>query len=92
MEWVGVIIGALLAGCIVGPLARLFMPGKQDISIWMTILLGAIGAFVGGMLAELLGVGETAGIDWIQWALEIGAAALFVGLYLSRKRGSSVSA
>ena len=32
--WIGTIIGALFAGIIIGPLARLVMPGKQDIGIF----------------------------------------------------------
>lgn len=36
----GTIIGALIAGIIIGPLARLALPGKQNISVGMTILLG----------------------------------------------------
>ena len=38
--WIGTIIGALFAGIIIGPLARLVMPGKQDIGIFATIVAG----------------------------------------------------
>lgn len=44
------IIVALLLGIIIGPLARLVMPGKQDISLVMTIVLGALGALLGAWL------------------------------------------
>ena len=40
------LIAALVAGVIVGPLARLILPGKQNISIIATILVGIIAAFV----------------------------------------------
>lgn len=80
---IGTLIGALFAGLIIGPLARLFMPGKQDISIFGTIISGAVGALVGGGAASLLGVGDTSGIDWIQLALSVGAGALAVTGYIA---------
>ncbi|MGC5584285.1 GlsB/YeaQ/YmgE family stress response membrane protein [Ornithinimicrobium sp. W1679] len=51
---IGTIITALIAGLIVGPLARLVLPGKQNISIPMTILLGAVGALLGSFLGSLV--------------------------------------
>ena len=43
----GTIIGSIITGAIIGALARVFMPGRQNISIIWTIILGAVGAFVG---------------------------------------------
>jgi uncharacterized membrane protein YeaQ/YmgE (transglycosylase-associated protein family) len=83
MEFVWTIIGAVFAGIIIGPLARLVMPGKQDIGLFPTIGAGAVGALVGGFVAQLLGVGDTGGIDWIKLALQIAAAAAAVVGYLS---------
>ena len=80
------IIGALIAGIIVGPLARLVLPGKQTISLGMTILLGAIGALVGGFIAQALGVGDTDGIDWLKLAIQVGVAAIVVVIYGSMSR------
>lgn len=51
---IGFIITMLVVGLIAGALARLIVPGKQDISIPMTILLGVIGSFVGGFLGYLI--------------------------------------
>ena len=51
MDWLGTIIASLLAGIIIGPLARLVLPGRQNISLGMTILIGAVGAFLGGLIA-----------------------------------------
>ena len=83
MEWVWTIIGALFAGIIIGPLARLVMPGKQDISLFGTILSGAVGALLGGAAATLLGVGDTSGIDWIKLVLQVAAGALAVTGYIA---------
>lgn len=50
---ISTIIAALVAGCIVGPLARLILPGKQNLSVGMTILLGAVGSLLGSFLGSL---------------------------------------
>ena len=73
--------GGLIAGIIIGPLARLVLPGKQNISIGMTILIGAVGAILGGFLADAIGVGDTDGIDWIKLAIQVGVAAVVVLIY-----------
>ena len=80
---ISTIVGALLAGIIIGPLARLVVPGKQDISLIATVLIGAVGALVGGLLAGLLGVGDTNGIDWIQLILSVVAGAAAVTGYIA---------
>ena len=50
----GLIVSIIVIGLIAGALARLVVPGKQDISILMTIVLGIVGSFVGGFLGYLL--------------------------------------
>ncbi len=50
----GLIISIIVIGLIAGALARLVVPGKQDISIPMTIALGIVGSFVGGFLGYLI--------------------------------------
>lgn len=50
----GLIISLIIIGLIAGALARLVIPGKQDLSIPMTILIGVIGSFVGGFLGYLV--------------------------------------
>ena len=50
----GLIVSLIVVGLIAGALARLIVPGRQDISILMTIVLGIVGSFVGGFLGFLL--------------------------------------
>jgi uncharacterized membrane protein YeaQ/YmgE (transglycosylase-associated protein family) len=50
----GFIITLIVVGLIAGALARLVIPGRQNLSIPMTILLGIIGSFVGGFLGNLI--------------------------------------
>lgn len=85
----GTLIGGLLAGIIIGPLARLVLPGKQNISIVMTIVLGAVGAIVGGFAYEALGGSDTAGIDWIRLIIQVAVAAVAVLIYGGAKKSPS---
>jgi uncharacterized membrane protein YeaQ/YmgE (transglycosylase-associated protein family) len=93
MSWISTIIGALLAGVIIGPLARLVMPGKQNVGIFLTIVVGAVGALVGDLVARLIGVEDTAGIDWIRHGLQILFAVLaLAGLGAIKGRNTTPTA
>ena len=50
----GLIVSLVVIGLIAGAVARLIVPGKQDMSIPMTVLLGIVGSFVGGLLGYLI--------------------------------------
>lgn len=50
----GLIVSLLIIGLIAGALARLLVPGRQNISVGMTIVLGIVGSFVGGFLGYLI--------------------------------------
>ncbi|WP_392542864.1 GlsB/YeaQ/YmgE family stress response membrane protein [Oryzobacter telluris] len=75
------IIGSIIAGIVVGVLARLVLPGKQNISVIITIVLGIVGALLGWWLAGLLGVAATDGVDWIRWLISIVVAAILIVVY-----------
>jgi uncharacterized membrane protein YeaQ/YmgE (transglycosylase-associated protein family) len=51
---VGLIVSLIVIGLVSGALARLAVPGKQDLSVGGTIVLGIVGSFVGGFLGYLL--------------------------------------
>jgi uncharacterized membrane protein YeaQ/YmgE (transglycosylase-associated protein family) len=51
---IGFLISLVVVGLIAGAVARLVVPGRQNLSIPMTILLGIIGSFVGGFLGSLI--------------------------------------
>ena len=80
----GLIISAIVVGLIIGALGRLVLPGRQDISIWLTIAIGIVAALVGSLIASLLGVGDTSGIDWIKLIIQVALAAAGVALVASR--------
>src|SRR5215213_11224421 len=50
------VISAIIIGAIIGALARLILPGRQHIPIWLTILVGVVAALVGTWLARVLGI------------------------------------
>jgi uncharacterized membrane protein YeaQ/YmgE (transglycosylase-associated protein family) len=52
------IIGFLIAGLIIGALARLLMPGRQKIGLLWTLLLGVAGSLIGGTIANAIGTGD----------------------------------
>ncbi|MBU8858568.1 MULTISPECIES: GlsB/YeaQ/YmgE family stress response membrane protein [unclassified Micromonospora] len=80
---------ALIIGLVIGALGRLVVPGKQNIPIWLTLLIGVVAAFIGTLVAGAFGVDDTAGIDWIELLLQVGFAAIgvvvFAGLYGRRR-------
>jgi uncharacterized membrane protein YeaQ/YmgE (transglycosylase-associated protein family) len=51
---VGLIVSLIVIGLIAGAVARLLIPGRQDVGVLMTIVLGIIGSFVGGFLGYLI--------------------------------------
>lgn len=73
-------VSAIVIGVVIGVLGRLVVPGRQQISWWMTLLIGIVAALIGTLLAGLFGVADTPGIDWIELILQIGLAALGVAL------------
>ena len=77
---IGTILWAIIGGAIIGALGRLLLPGRQNISIWLTIAVGIAAALIGGLIADWLGVGDTRGIDWIRHFIQIALAVLFVWL------------
>lgn len=80
---IGEVFGFLLVGCVVGPLARFIVPGDDPIPIWMTIVLGAVGAFLGGWLLADVITPDNEGVPWIA-AILAGAALVVIARFLRR--------
>ncbi|WP_433301922.1 GlsB/YeaQ/YmgE family stress response membrane protein [Actinoplanes sp. CA-030573] len=74
------IITALIVGLIIGALGRLVVPGKQNIPIWLTMVIGIVAALLGTVLARAFGVADTKGFDWIELAFQVVLAAVGVAL------------
>lgn len=73
------IIGFLVFGLVVGALARLFKPGRQNLSVGMTLLLGVVGSIIGGVVANLLGTGTIMELNVIGATVAIIAAVMLIG-------------
>lgn len=72
------IITAIIIGAIIGLLGRLVAPGKQNISILVTVIVGILAALLGTWIASMLDLAETDGIDWIELLIQIALAAIGV--------------
>ncbi|CAN5371949.1 transglycosylase [soil metagenome] len=80
---IGTIVGAIIVGLIVGVLARLVMPGKQNIGVIMTVLLGAVGSFLGTWVAYKLGYSnQNGGFKVIPFLVGIVFAVILIAGYL----------
>jgi uncharacterized membrane protein YeaQ/YmgE (transglycosylase-associated protein family) len=88
---VGNIIWIVIGGAIIGVIARLLLPGRQNVPWWAVIGAGIVGMIVGDLLASLIGVKETGGFDWIRHGLQlvVGVVAI-AGAVAITGRGSKV--
>ena len=77
------ILGAIVIGLIIGALGRLVLPGKQNIPIWLTIVVGIVAALVGSAIVGSMR--DTNGVDWIEIAVQVGLAAVGVSLVSGRR-------
>ncbi|MBM7505759.1 GlsB/YeaQ/YmgE family stress response membrane protein [Agromyces aurantiacus] len=84
------ILAFLLLGLIAGAIAKLILPGRQGGGWLITLLLGVVGALLGGWLGSVLfGVGLEEFWDLSTWLLAIGGAIvvlLIYGLIVNRRR------
>jgi len=80
---IGTIIGAIVVGLIVGVLARLVMPGKQNIGVIVTVVLGAFGSFLGTWVSYKLGYSnQNGGFKIIPFLVGIIFAVVLIAAYL----------
>jgi uncharacterized membrane protein YeaQ/YmgE (transglycosylase-associated protein family) len=53
----GDVVFIVVVGLVIGALGRLAVPGRDPMPIWLTLVIGLIGAFLGGTIAVSLGFG-----------------------------------
>ena len=81
------IISAIIIGVIIGALGRLLAPGRQNISILVTIIVGVLAALIGTAIVGSMR--DTTGIDWVELVVQLVLAVLGVliaGRLLGRNR------
>ncbi|MET0763614.1 MAG: GlsB/YeaQ/YmgE family stress response membrane protein [Blastococcus sp.] len=79
---IGGILVALLIGLVAGFIARAVIPGKQDMGIAATLVLGLIGSLVGNLLGNLIFDG-TFEFDLGGWWASIIGAIIVLGIYVA---------
>jgi uncharacterized membrane protein YeaQ/YmgE (transglycosylase-associated protein family) len=72
------VIGFIVFGLVVGIAARLLVPGRQEMGIVMTILLGVIGSVVGGVVANALGTGDILELNFLGAVVAIAASVVLI--------------
>lgn len=76
-------IGFIVAGLIIGALARLALPGRQKIGLPLTLLLGVLGSVIGGTVANLVGTGDVFELNIFGFIVAVVAS---VGLLVVAER------
>ena len=51
---IGLIVSLIVIGLIAGALARLLVPGRQELSVPATVGIGIVGSFLGGFLGYVI--------------------------------------
>lgn len=81
---IGTIISAIVVGLIVGALARLVLPGKQNIGVIMTVILGALGSFIGSWLTYKVGYNNAnGGWEVVPFVVGIVVAAILIAGFVA---------
>ncbi|MDQ3384073.1 MAG: hypothetical protein M3519_09870 [Actinomycetota bacterium] len=74
-------IGFIVAGLIIGVLARLIKPGKQNLGWVATLLLGLAGSVIGGLIAQyVFNSGDIMELNVIGFIAAVIAAVLLIGV------------
>jgi uncharacterized membrane protein YeaQ/YmgE (transglycosylase-associated protein family) len=76
VSWIIGIIGSLIAGGIIGFIARAILPGKQDLSLMKTVGLGIAGMLLGNIIGRII-TPDNEGVPWIAGTIA-AVALLFV--------------
>ncbi|MDR7278616.1 GlsB/YeaQ/YmgE family stress response membrane protein [Catenuloplanes atrovinosus] len=85
------IITALIVGLVIGALGRLVVPGRQNIPLWLTLVIGVAAALLGTVIARTMGYADTAGFDWRELVTQVVLAAIGVALVTGFAGRRSVS-
>lgn len=79
MEGMGLIAWIVLGG-LAGLLAKAIMPGKDPGGCILTVIIGIVGALLGGFLATALGFGGLSGFDWRSLVIAVIGSIVLLGL------------
>lgn len=84
MSWLAWIVLGLLAGAI----AKMLMPGRDPGGCVITIIIGIVGALLGGWLSTLFGFGGLAGgLDWRNLVIAVLGSIVLLALWRMLRGG-----
>jgi uncharacterized membrane protein YeaQ/YmgE (transglycosylase-associated protein family) len=73
-------IGFIIAGLIIGLLARLLLPGRQKIGLLWTIVLGIVGSVIGGTIANLIHSGDVMELNTLGFVFAVIASVIVLSV------------
>ena len=84
------ILALLVLGLLAGFVAKLILPGNDPGGLIVTMVIGVVGAFVGGFLASALGFGGLSGFDFRTFVIAVIGSILLLVLWraVDRPRGT----
>lgn len=80
------ILSWILLGLVAGAIAKLLMPGKDPGGCIITILIGIVGAFLGGFIGTRLGFGEVDGFNLVSIGIAALGAFILLAIYRLLRR------
>ncbi|HWA48473.1 MAG TPA: GlsB/YeaQ/YmgE family stress response membrane protein [Dongiaceae bacterium] len=80
------ILSWILFGLLAGIVAKFIMPGRDPGGFIVTILLGVVGAFVGGFIAAQFGFGDVMMFDLRSFIIAVAGAILVLVIYRAIRR------
>jgi uncharacterized membrane protein YeaQ/YmgE (transglycosylase-associated protein family) len=87
MSWLGYLISIAIIGLITGALARLALPGRDPMSLPMTMAVGIAGSFIAGLIVYIISGGRYYGAGWfISFVCAVGIVYL-----IRRRRGGGLT-
>ena len=76
----------ILLGLIAGAIAKLLMPGRDPGGCILTIVIGIVGALLGGFLATLLGFGGISGFDFRSLIIAVLGSIVLLAIFKAVRR------
>ena len=73
-------IGFIVAGLVIGALARLIKPGRQRLGLLMTLLVGLAGSVIGGTIANALGTGDIFELNVLGFIVAVISAVILLAI------------
>lgn len=80
----------IILGLVAGALAKFIMPGKDPGGLLMTMAIGIAGAFLGGFVGSLFGLGSVSGFNLISVFLAVGGSLILLVGYRLWRQGKPV--